>query len=246
MPLALKGLNIKVSPKEKVGIVGRTGAGKSSIIQALFRIFEPELGSLYKIDGHDALKMGLHSLRQHISVIPQVPFLFKGTVRQNIDPFDTASEEKIWQALDESGLTDHVKSIENGLDANVANISEMFSVGQRQLLCLARALLRRNKFLVLDEATSNVDMQTDAFIQKVIRERFVNTTVITIAHRLNTIADYDKVIVMKQGRIEEQGSPWELIKAKGLFHEMVQHTGKSADIIIAKARDHEDEKEIIK
>ena len=104
----------------------------------------------------------------------------------------------------------------------------MFSVGQRQLLCLARALLRRNKFLVLDEATSNVDMQTDAFIQKVVREKFVETTVITIAHRLNTIADYDKVVVMKKGKIVEQGSPLELLKKEGLFFEMVKHTGKNA------------------
>ena len=152
--------------------------------------------------------MGLHSLRQHISVIPQVPFIFKGTVRQNIDPFGISSDRRIWEVLEESDLKYHVRKLEGRLDMNVTNIAETFSVGQRQLLCLARALLSRNKFLVLDEATSNVDMQTDAFIQKVIREKFTKTTVITIAHRLNTIADYDKVIVMKRGRIEEQGSPW--------------------------------------
>ena len=152
--------------------------------------------------------MGLHSLRQHISVIPQVPFIFKGTVRQNIDPFGISSDQRIWEVLEESDLKYHVKKLEGRLDMNVTNIAETFSVGQRQLLCLARALLSRNKFLVLDEATSNVDMQTDAFIQKVIREKFTKTTVITIAHRLNTIADYDKVIVMKRGKIEEQDSPW--------------------------------------
>ena len=129
-----------------------------------------------------------------------------------------------------------MNSFESKLEAKVTNIAEMFSVGQRQLLCLARALLRKNKFLVLDEATSNVDMRTDSFIQKVIREKFANTTVITIAHRLNTIADYDKVIVMKRGKIVEQGSPWELIEKKGQFRDMVKSTGKNADTILEKAR----------
>jgi ATP-binding cassette, subfamily C (CFTR/MRP), member 4 len=111
-------------------------------------------------------------------------------------------------------------------------------VGQRQLLCLARALLSRNKILILDEATSNIDMSTDNFIQKVIREKFADTMVITIAHRLNTIADYDRVIVMKRGRIREQGSPWKLLQEKGIFHNMVKHTGKNAEIIYNKARNH--------
>ena len=129
-----------------------------------------------------------------------------------------------------------MESFEDKLETKVTNIAEMFSVGQRQLLCLARALLKKNKFLVLDEATSNVDMQTDSFIQKVIREKFANTTVITIAHRLNTIADYDKVIVMKSGKIVEQGTPWELLEKKGHFQDMVKNTGKNADNIMDKAR----------
>ena len=122
------------------------------------------------------------------------------------------------------------------METNISNIAEVFSVGQKQLLCLARALLRNNKFLILDEATSNVDMETDSFIQKCIHTKFEGTTVITIAHRLNTIADYDKVIVMKKGRIEERGSPHELIEKRGLFAEMVEHTGDNADIIKSLAK----------
>ena len=172
--------------------------------------------------------MGLHSLRQHISVIPQVPFLFRGTIRQNIDPFTTSKTDAIWDVLRESGLEGHVRNLQDGLETEISSNSESFSVGQKQLLCLARALLRKNKFLILDEATSNVDMKTDAFIQKVIRDKFIKTTVITIAHRLNTIADYDKVLVMRKGEIIEQGAPWELIERRGLFFDMVEHTGKNA------------------
>ena len=139
--------------------------------------------------------------------------------------------------MEESGLSEHVKSLDNNLDASIENISEAFSVGQRQLLCLARALLKRNKFLVLDEATSNVDMKTDAFIQNVIKEKFTNTSVITIAHRLNTIADYDKVIVMKRGRIVEQAAPMKLLESGGAFSEMVNNTGKNANRIKRRAKE---------
>ena len=130
------------------------------------------------------------------------------------------------------------------LNTDVSNVAETFSVGQKQLLCLARALLKKNKFLVLDEATSNVDMQTDNFIQNCIKSKFKDTTVITIAHRLNTIADYDQVIVMDRGRIVERGSPWQLIQKEGLFAEMVSHTGKNADIIRKIAKDSDDRRRL--
>ena len=175
--------------------------------------------------------MGLHSLRQNISVIPQTPFLFKGSIRKNLDPFETRSEQELWAALAGANLKEAVERLPERLLTDVTNIAEVFSVGQKQLLCLARALLRRNKVLVLDEATANVDMITDNFIQKCIQTEFVNTTVVTIAHRLNTIADYDKVIVMDKGRIVECGSPYELLQKNGLFAEMVEHTGINAQTI---------------
>lgn len=175
--------------------------------------------------------MGLHSLRKHISVIPQTPFLFKGSIKQNIDPFEHSNDADIWRVLEESGLKSHVQSFPDQLQTDISNSSESFSVGQKQLLCLARALLRRNRILVLDEATSNVDMETDAFIQRAIREKFSDTTVITIAHRLNTIADYDFVVVMENGRVAEAGHPFDLIKAKKQFFGMVKHTGRSSAFI---------------
>ena len=179
--------------------------------------------------------MGLHSLRQHISVIPQVPFLFRGTVRQNIDPFETVETQRIWDVLKESGLDEHVKNFDQDLYTELSDKTEYFSAGQKKLLCLARALLRRNKFLVLDESTSNLDMKTDTFIQRVIREKFSGTTIITIAHRLSTIADYDKVIIMRQGEIVEQGAPWRLLEKRGVFYDMIQ-ASKNAEEIKNKIR----------
>ena len=237
LPLVLKDLSFTINASEKVGIVGRTGAGKSSIIQALFRIAEPEEGSIYTIGNADALQLGLHSLRQRISVIPQTPFLFKGSIKTNLDPFSHYEDQKLWDALEKANLKETIAKLPEQLETNATNISEVFSVGQKQLLCLARALLRNNKFLVLDEATSNVDMETDRFIQECIRQRFADTTVLTIAHRLNTIANYDKIIVMDKGQVAEMGSPLELIERQGVFSEMVEKTGANAEIIKKIARE---------
>ncbi|EAR84933.2 ABC transporter C family protein (macronuclear) [Tetrahymena thermophila SB210] len=232
----LKGINFSIKHSEKVGCVGRTGAGKSSLIQALFRLTEPEAGSEMHINGIEIQKLGLHTLRQSISIIPQVPFVFGGTIRRNLDPLSQYTDEKLWEVLRLVELEQFAKqNCQDGLDTDMGASSCSFSVGQKQLICLARALLKTNKILVLDEATSNVDMETDQFIQKTLRTNFSDYTIITIAHRLNSIADYDKVIVMDNGLVAEYDSPFNLlanstedtyITKNTIFAQMVKHTGE--------------------
>ncbi|KAL4496445.1 hypothetical protein ABPG72_014675 [Tetrahymena utriculariae] len=233
----LKGLSFKIQPGQKIGCVGRTGAGKSSVLQALFRLTEPDEGSIIKIDGIDTSQLGLHTLRQRISIIPQIPFVFQGTIRRNLDPFNQYADDQIWESLKMVELDNYVKNnCLQGLYTDMSIASSVFSVGQKQLVCLARALLKRNKILVLDEATANVDMETDNLIQKTIRTKFDDSTVLTIAHRLNTIADYDKIIVMNEGVLAEFDSPFKLladsiedecITKQTLFAQMVVNTGKN-------------------
>jgi ATP-binding cassette, subfamily C (CFTR/MRP), member 4 len=210
-PDVLKNVSFKIEPYSKVAIVGRTGAGKSSTILALFRMMEPDEGCTYHIGGCDALRMGLHSLRQHISIIPESAFIFKGTIKENLDPFETETDETLVKVLEAVHLKEIVEELKDGLRTSISNNSEIFSAGQKQLFNLARALLRRNRILVLDEATSNLDSKADALVQQVIRENFKNSTVITVAHRLKTIADYNKIIVMEKGSILEQGEPFDLL-----------------------------------
>ncbi|XP_069689580.1 probable multidrug resistance-associated protein lethal(2)03659 isoform X2 [Periplaneta americana] len=222
----LKNLNFSIEAKEKVGIVGRTGAGKSSLIAALFRL-APLEGSIY-IDGIDTTAIGLHELRSKLSIIPQEPVLFSGTLRKNLDPFDEYSDSILWRALEEVELKEVINDMSAGLNSRVMEGGSNFSVGQRQLVCLARAIIRNNTILVLDEATANVDPQTDTLIQMTIRKKFVNCTVLTIAHRLHTVMDSDKVLVMDAGTMVEFDHPHLLLQNKdGFLYNMVQQTGKA-------------------
>ncbi|EDW77876.2 uncharacterized protein Dwil_GK24718 [Drosophila willistoni] len=224
----LKSINFEIKPREKVGIVGRTGAGKSSLINALFRLSYNE-GAI-RIDKRNTEEMGLHDLRSKISIIPQEPVLFSGTMRYNLDPFEQYDDAKLWQALEEVHLRKEVSDMPSGLQSMISEGGSNFSVGQRQLVCLARAILRENRILLMDEATANVDPQTDALIQSTIRRKFKDCTVLTIAHRLNTIMDSDKVMVLNAGQIVEFDSPYNLLtssKSK-VFYGMVKQTGTSS------------------
>ncbi|RZC33096.1 multidrug resistance-associated protein [Asbolus verrucosus] len=224
-PYVLKNLNFLIKPKEKIGIVGRTGAGKSSLISVLFRLVTFE-GRVY-IDGVNTKEISLANLRSKISIIPQEPILFSGPVRKNLDPFDQYRDEQIWNVLEEVKLKEFVKYLPLGLHSNLAEGGANFSVGQKQLICLARALLRSNKILILDEATANVDPHTDELLQKTIRKNFKNCTVLTIAHRLHTIMDSDKVLVMDDGFVVEFDHPYTLLQQKGSFYDLVMETGKN-------------------
>ncbi|KAG4114409.1 hypothetical protein ERO13_D12G044800v2 [Gossypium hirsutum] len=225
LPPVLCGLSFIISPSEKLGIVGRTGAGKSSVLNALFRIVELERGRIL-IDGCDLARFGLTDVRKVLSIIPQSPVLFSGTVRLNLDPFNEHNDDDLWQALERAHLKDVILRNTFRLDAEVLEGGENFSVGQRQLLCLARALLRRSKILVLDEATAAVDVKTDAFIQKTIREEFKSCTMLIIAHRLNTIIDCDRILVLDAGQVLEHNTPKELlVNRESAFSKMVQCTG---------------------
>ncbi|XP_017848989.2 multidrug resistance-associated protein 4 [Drosophila busckii] len=228
----LKHLNLTIEPGWKVGIVGRTGAGKSSLIGALFRLAYID-GGIY-IDDIETGSISLETLRTRISIIPQDPVLFSASIRYNLDPFEAYSDAELWRALEAVELRTAI----NGLDFMVTERGSNFSVGQRQLLCLARAILRNNKVLVLDEATANVDPQTDALIQRTIRVKFQQCTVLTVAHRLHTVMDSDRIIVMDAGNAVEYDVPHLLLKkSQGVLRQMVEATGGEADALKKVASD---------
>uniref|UniRef100_A0A3P8Q6F2 ABC-type glutathione-S-conjugate transporter n=1 Tax=Astatotilapia calliptera TaxID=8154 RepID=A0A3P8Q6F2_ASTCA len=224
LELALKGITLHIHEREKVGIVGRTGAGKSSLALGIFRILEAAKGKIF-IDGVDIADIGLHDLRSRITIIPQDPVLFSGSLRMNLDPFDTYTDEEVWSSLELAHLKNFVSNLPDKLNHECTEGGENLSLGQRQLVCLARALLRKTKILVLDEATAAVDLETDTLIQSTIRTQFEDCTVLTIAHRLNTIMDYTRVIVMDRGHISEMDSPANLISQRGQFYRMCREAG---------------------
>jgi ABC-type multidrug transport system fused ATPase/permease subunit len=231
LDLVLKGLDAVIKPNEKIGIVGRTGSGKSTLLLVLFRMVELCGGRLV-IDDIDVSNIGLYDLRRNLSIIPQDPTIFSGNLRTNIDPFNNFSDKAIWDALESCHLKDKVQSLKGGLLEVVDESGQNLSVGERQLLCLCRSVLANKKIVVLDEATANVDHDSDAVIQKTIRERFKDKTVITIAHRLDTIMDCDRVMVMSYGKILEFENPHLMIqKGDGQFAEMVEQTGDYAKIL---------------
>ncbi|KAL3941127.1 MAG: hypothetical protein SGBAC_004466 [Bacillariaceae sp.] len=227
LPLALNQVSFSIPCGTRVGVVGRTGSGKSTLVQTLFRLLEAENGSM-TIDGVDISKVGLHRLRKSISVIPQMPTLFGGcTVRDNLDLFEVHSDEAIAKALERARMTEAIAKLPDGLSSVVSEGGSNFSVGQRQLLCLARAILTENKILVLDEATASVDKQTDELLHQALNESYTDATIIKIAHRLDTIIEDDHVLVLGGGKLLESGSPAELLEENGTFHGMVDATGET-------------------
>ncbi|KAF8949214.1 Multidrug resistance-associated protein 1 [Haplosporangium gracile] len=263
LDMVVKGISFEVQPAEKVGIVGRTGAGKSSLTLALFRIIEAanshwaqsshngadltmmptavkiiedadlekvavdEDGGSIWIDGVDISTVGLSCLRKNLAIIPQDPTLFAGTVRENLDPFGELEDADLWEALERAHLKGHISSLAGGLSFKVSQNGDNFSVGQRSLICLARALLRKTKVLILDEATAAVDVETDELIQKTIRKEFKDRTILTIAHRIKTVMDSDKILVLEKGQVEEFEAPGLLVQNKeSLFFKLAHQAGE--------------------
>ncbi|ELW62270.1 Canalicular multispecific organic anion transporter 1 [Tupaia chinensis] len=228
LDLALQDITFQTQSEEKIGIVGRTGAGKSTLSNCLFRIVERSGGKII-IDGIDIATIGLHDLRGKLNIIPQDPVLFSGTLKTNLDPLDQYSDSELWEVLELCHLKEFVQSLPKRLLHEISEGGENLSVGQRQLVCLGRALLRKTKILILDEATASIDFETDNLVQTTIRKEFSDCTILTIAHRLHSIIDSDRVLVLDSGRIVEFETPQMLIHRKGLFFEMATEAGITQD-----------------
>jgi ABC-type multidrug transport system fused ATPase/permease subunit len=237
LPDVLKKVSFNILPNEKVAVVGRTGAGKSTLSLAFFRII-PLSGGSITIDGVDISTIGLFDLRSKLTIIPQDPVLFNGSLRSNLDPLDQHSDDKLWEALKRVHFMESMQQPQGEessltLEYPVAENGSNFSQGQRQLLCLARSLLQGNKIIFLDEATASVDNETDARIQQTIRSEFASSTIVCIAHRLRTIIDYDKVLVLEKGEVAEFGTPIDLIENSpvGTFRSMCEETGEFEELV---------------
>ncbi|KAK2533375.1 Abcc6 [Columba guinea] len=224
LELALKHVSLTIHGQEKIGITGRTGAGKSTLAVGLLRLVEAAEGAIL-IDGLDIAQLGLHDLRTKITVVPQDPVLFSGSLRMNLDPLNQHTDADIWTALELTRLKNFVAALPEQLEHECTDQGENLSAGQKQLVCLARALLRKAKILVLDEATAAVDLETDLHIQAMLRTQFKDSTVLTIAHRINTVMDCDRILVLENGRIAEFDTPERLIAQKGLFCSLMEESG---------------------
>lgn len=219
--LTLNNITFTVESGEKIGVIGRTGAGKSSLISTLLRLYDFQ-GRIF-LDGVNISEIPLAILRSKISIIPQEPILFTGTIRKNLDPFCEFDDSTLWNVLAISKLKSFVEELPGGLCNEVLERGSNFSIGQRQLICLCRAILRRNKILILDEATANVDFKTDKFIQETVKKEFKNCTVLTVAHKINTVMNSDKIIVIDDGKLVEFGSPSNLLlNSESLFAQIVK------------------------
>ncbi|NXY30028.1 MRP1 protein, partial [Pomatorhinus ruficollis] len=224
LELALRRVSVTINGHEKIGITGRTGAGKSSLAVGLLRLVEAAEGAIL-IDGQDIAQLGLHDLRTKITVLPQDPVLFSGSLRMNLDPLNQYTDADIWTALELTQLKNFVADLPEQLEYKCTDQGENLSTGQKQLLCLARALLQKAKILILDEATAAVDLETDAQIQSMLRTQFRDSTMLTIAHRVNTVLDCDRILVLENGRIAEFDTPEHLIAQKGLFYRLMEESG---------------------
>ncbi|XAR71674.1 Xenobiotic-transporting ATPase [Bertholletia excelsa] len=221
-PLVLRGISCTFEGGHKIGIVGRTGSGKTTLISALFRLVEPAGGRIL-VDGIDITTIGLHDLRSRFGIIPQEPTLFNGTVRYNLDPLSQHSDHEIWEVLGKCQLREVVQEKEEGLDSLVVDDGSNWSMGQRQLFCLGRALLRQSKVLVLDEATASIDNATDMILQRTIRTEFADCTVISVAHRIPTVMDCTMVLAISDGKLVEYDEPMRLMKREdSLFGQLVK------------------------
>jgi ABC-type multidrug transport system fused ATPase/permease subunit len=216
-PIVLKNLNFEILPQEKIGVVGRTGSGKSTLCLCIFRLLEATEGNIY-IDDKDISQIGLEMLRKNLTIIPQEPTIIEGTLRENVDPSNNFSDEEIKSILYDVGLDDFLE--DKTLDYQIENNGNNISIGEKQLICIARALIKKSKIILMDEATANIDYRNESILKQNINEDTKESTVITIAHRIKTVINYDKILVMKDGEIEEFDTPENLINKKGLFYQM--------------------------
>ena len=218
--IVLKDINILIQGKEKVGIVGRTGSGKSTITLCLFRILEATEGKIM-IDDVDIRSVGLNKLRNNLTIIPQDPALMEGTLRYNIDPLDRSSDNDIINIMEKIGFDYIVKRNNEGLNQEIAEGGSNLSVGEKQLICITRAILRKSKIIIMDEATASIDYKTEEMIQKAVSDLLNDSTFITIAHRIKTIINYDKILTLDNGKVVDFDSPKNLLNDKTtLFYEL--------------------------